>query len=31
MDHGVLCWLEGEVDLSPSHVYRHSYRYEEAA
>ena len=27
IDHGVLTWLDGDVDISPTYLYDHSYEY----
>ena len=29
LDHGVVTWLEGEIDCAPEYMYRNSYEYEE--
>ena len=31
IDHGVLCWLDGDIDIAPEYLYEHSYRYEKSA
>jgi len=31
IDHGVLTWLNGDVDVSPAYVYKNSYEYEYVA
>ena len=31
IDHGVICWLDGKIDIAPEAVYRMSYRYDTAA
>ena len=31
IDHGVICWLDGQIDIAPETVYRMSYRYDMAA
>lgn len=28
IDHGVLTWLDGQIDCAPEYVYSHSYEYE---
>ena len=27
IDHGVICWLDGEIDIAPEAVYATSYQY----
>ena len=27
IDHGVLTWSDGDIDISPSYLYDHSYEY----
>lgn len=31
IDHGVLCWLDGAIDLSPEYLYKASYAYDRTA
>ena len=31
IDHGVICWLDGQIDIAPEAVYRMSYDYDTAA
>ncbi len=31
INHGVVCWLDGELDLSPAKMYELSYSYESVA
>lgn len=31
IDHGILTWLDGEIDISPKALYARSYAYQEAA
>jgi patatin-like phospholipase/acyl hydrolase len=28
VDHGVVVWLDGEIDCAPEYMYNHSYKYE---
>ena len=28
IDHGVVCWLDGEIDCAPEYMYDNSYEYE---
>lgn len=30
LDHGVVTWLNGEIDCSPEYMYKHSYAYSKA-
>lgn len=27
IDHGVVTWLDGEIDCAPEYMYKHSYEY----
>ncbi|MCH9276608.1 DUF2442 domain-containing protein [Bifidobacterium amazonense] len=27
IDHGVLTWCDGDIDISPTYLYEHSYEY----
>jgi hypothetical protein len=27
VDHGVVTWLDGEIDCAPEFLYEHSYEY----
>ena len=27
VDHGVITWMDGEIDCAPEYMYRHSYDY----
>lgn len=27
LDHGVITWLDGEIDCAPEFMYKHSYEY----
>lgn len=27
IDHGVLTWMDGDIDISPTYLYDHSYEY----
>ena len=27
LDHGVVTWLDGEIDCAPEYIYAHSYEY----
>lgn len=27
IDHGILTWRDGDIDVSPSYLYAHSYEY----
>ncbi|WP_258185348.1 DUF2442 domain-containing protein [Bifidobacterium sp. UTCIF-39] len=27
IDHGVLTWQDGDIDISPTYLYNHSYKY----
>lgn len=27
IDHGVITWLDGEIDCAPEFMYKHSYEY----
>ena len=27
VDHGVVCWMDGEIDCAPEYMYEHSYEY----
>lgn len=27
IDHGVVTWMDGEIDCSPEYMYEHSYEY----
>lgn len=27
LDHGVVTWLDGEIDCAPEYMYEHSYEY----
>ena len=29
IDHGVVTWLQGEIDCAPEYMYRHSFEYSE--
>ncbi len=29
VDHGVVTWLDGEIDCAPEFMYQHSYEYED--
>lgn len=29
VDHGVVIWLDGDIDCAPEYMYSHSYAYEE--
>lgn len=29
VDHGVVTWLDGDIDCAPEYMYTHSYAYEE--
>ena len=29
IDHGIITWLQGEIDCAPEYLYRHSYAYSE--
>ena len=29
IDHGVVTWLQGEIDCAPEYMYGHSYKYSE--
>ncbi len=31
IDHGVLSWLDGDIDIAPEALYKRSYPYETAA
>lgn len=31
IDHGVLCWLSGEIDIAPERLYELSYSYDSVA
>ncbi len=31
IDHGVITWLDGDIDIAPEAVYARSLRYEDAA
>lgn len=31
IDHGVITWADGEIDLAPESMYEHSYAYEAVA
>ena len=31
INHGIVCWLGGELDLSPANMYELSYSYESVA
>ena len=31
VDHGVICWLDGQIDLAPEAAYRMGYRYDTVA
>lgn len=31
LDHGVLCWCDGEIDLAPEAAYEMSYAYDRTA
>lgn len=31
IDHGVLCWENGDIDIAPEALYERSYPYETAA
>lgn len=31
IDHGVLCWLGGEIDIAPERLYELSYSYDSVA
>ena len=31
VDHGVVTWMDGEIDIAPETVYRDSYAYDSAA
>ena len=31
IDHGVLTWLDGQIDIAPEAVYSRSFRYEASA
>ena len=31
IDHGVICWLDGDIDLAPETLYRMSYAYDRTA
>ena len=30
IDHGVVTWLDGEIDCAPEYMYNHSYEYSSA-
>ncbi|WP_055427171.1 DUF2442 domain-containing protein [Bifidobacterium aesculapii] len=27
IDHGILIWCDGDIDISPTYLYEHSYEY----
>lgn len=27
IDHGILTWCDGDIDISPTYLYEHSYEY----
>nr|WP_236023631.1 DUF2442 domain-containing protein [Bifidobacterium miconis] len=27
IDHGILTWRDGDIDISPAYLYEHSYEY----
>ena len=29
ISHGVITWMDGEIDCAPEYIYEHSYKYEE--
>ena len=31
IDHGVMTWLDGDIDLAPESLYAHSFPYERVA
>ncbi|MCD8324723.1 MAG: DUF2442 domain-containing protein [Clostridiales bacterium] len=31
VDHGVVTWLDGEIDCAPEYMYQNSYEYEKLA
>lgn len=31
IDHGVLTWLDGDIDIAPEALYERSYQYEKTA
>lgn len=31
IDHGVVTWLDGEIDCAPEYMYKHSYEYAAAS
>lgn len=30
LDHGIITWADGDIDIAPETVYQNSYKYEEA-
>lgn len=30
IDHGVICWLDGQIDIAPESVYEDSFEYDDA-
>jgi len=30
LDHGVVTWLNGDIDCAPEYMYKHSYEYSKA-
>ena len=30
ISHGVITWVNGEIDCAPEYLYEHSYQYDEA-